>query len=53
MDQETSAGQKLGAGSDLMTKERWGMVSEHLQTKEREARNSKDRGGRMSGGKQS
>lgn len=31
----------------------WGMVSEHLQTKEREARNSKDRGGRMSGGKQS
>lgn len=36
-----------------MTKERWGMMSEHLKTKGREARNSKDSGGRVSGGRQS
>lgn len=36
-----------------MTKERWGMVHEHLKTKEREARNSKDSGGRVNGGRQS
>lgn len=29
-------------GNDLMTKGRWGMVNEHLKTKERDARNSKD-----------
>lgn len=31
-----------GEGHDLMTKEKWGMVSGHLKTTGREARSSKD-----------
>lgn len=31
-----------GEGHDLMAKERWGMVSKHLKTKDVDARSSRD-----------